>query len=89
MQDGKDVDYEGDGLPTIEEEELLECERFKNLYLFGKMLGGLVPMRTMMSKTKSDWMPSRETKYLGIGNGFMLIKFTNEMDCYYKKFDFY
>lgn len=70
-----------DDLPDIDEVELPECEKFEILYLIRKMLGESVPLKTSMSKIKFDWMSTGEVKYVDMGNGFILIKFANEMDC--------
>lgn len=72
---------EEDDLLVVDEAELPDCDRFENLYLIGKMLGDSIPLKTIMVKTKSDWVPRGEIKYVDMGNGFMLIKFANEMDC--------
>lgn len=45
------------------------------------MLGESVPLKTIISKTKSDWMPMGEIKLVDMGNGFILIKFANEIEC--------
>lgn len=52
----------------------------QNLFLIGKMLGESVSLKTIASKTKGDWMPRGEVKFVDMGNGFILIKFANEMD---------
>lgn len=44
------------------------------------MLGESVSLKTIASKTKGDWMPRGEVKFVDMGNGFILIKFANEMD---------
>lgn len=72
----------GDGdIPNIDELEVPDCEKFENLFLIGKLLGESVPLKTVASKSKADWSPSGEIKYVDMGNGFILIKFANEMDC--------
>lgn len=75
--------YEDDGLRTILKKQIFECESFENLYLIRKMLAKSIPLKTIMSKNKSDWMPSGETKYVDMDNGFTLIKFANEMNCHH------
>lgn len=45
------------------------------------MLVEAVPLKNIMAKTKSDWVPTWEIKYVDMGNCFLLIKFANEMDC--------
>lgn len=58
------MDKDEDDLPDIDKAELPECEKFENLYLIGKMLGESVPLKTIMSNTKSDWVPTDEAKYV-------------------------
>lgn len=45
------------------------------------MLGESVPLKTIISKTKSEWMATGEVKLADVDNGFILIKFANEIDC--------
>lgn len=52
-QEGSSVEE----IPDIDDEELPECDKFSSLYLFGKMLGESVPVKTITTKSKSDWMP--------------------------------
>lgn len=61
---GNEVDKDKDDLPSIDEAELLECEGSENLYLIEKMLGESIPLKTIMDKTKSNWMPLGEIKYV-------------------------
>lgn len=66
--------------------EILDCEKLENLLLIGKLLGESV-LKTISSKTRPDWMPMSKIKYADMGNGFILIKFANEMDCNHVFFD--
>lgn len=50
------------------------------------MIGESVPLKTLSSKTKADWLLTGEVIYVDMGNGFTLIKFSNEMDCNYAFF---
>lgn len=34
-----------------------------------------------MFKNKSGWMPTREIKYVDMGNGSIFIRFANEIGC--------
>lgn len=63
---------EEDDLPDIDEVQISECEKFENLFLIGKMFGESVPLKTIISKTKADWIPTREVKYVSMGNGLFL-----------------
>lgn len=72
-----------DEIPDIDEVEIPECERFENLFLIGKIIGESLPVKTLASKTKADWLLTGEVRYVDMGNGFTLIKFSNEMDCNY------
>lgn len=72
-----------DEIPDIEEVEIPECERFDNLFLIGKIIGESVPLKTLSAKTKADWLLIGEVRYVDMGNGFILIKFSNEMNCNY------
>lgn len=54
------MDKDDDDLLDIDEAALPKCEKFENLYLIGKMLGESVSLKTIMSKSKSDWMPIKE-----------------------------
>lgn len=74
-------------IPDIDEKELPDCEKFVNFFLIGKLIGESVPLKTIISKTKSDWVPTCEVKYIDMGNGFILIKSANEMDCNHVYFD--
>lgn len=76
-----------DDIPNIEELEILDCEKFENLFLIGKLLGESVSIKIIMSKTKTDWAPSVEVRYVDMGKGFILIKFMNELDCSHVFFD--
>lgn len=72
--DREDPNEVVDNLPDIYEVEILDCEKFENLFLIDKMLGESVPLKTITSKTKADWMPTGEVKFVDMGNGFILIK---------------
>lgn len=41
-------------IPDFDEKELLDCEKFENFFLIGKLIGESVPLKTIISKTKSD-----------------------------------
>lgn len=84
---GDGLNKDEDDLPDIDEVELPDCEKFENLYLIGKILRESVPLKTITSKTKLDWMPTGELKYVDMGNGLILIKFASEMDCSHVLFD--
>lgn len=73
-------------IPNIKEVEIPDWEKF-DLFLIGKLLGEFVPLKTVMSKTKADWASSGEVRYVDMRNGFILIKFMNEMDCNHVFFD--
>lgn len=60
MQDGTTADSEDESLPNINEVELYNCDKLKNLYLIRKMIGYSVPLKTIMLKSKTDWMHTRE-----------------------------
>lgn len=85
--DREDPNEVVDNLPDIYEVEILDCEKFENLFLIDKMLGESVPLKTITSKTKADWMPTGEVKFVDMGNGFILVKFANEMDYNHVFFD--
>lgn len=74
-------------LLDIDEVDLPDCEEFEILYLIGKRLGEFVPLKMIIFKTKFDWMPTCEVKLVDMGNGFILIKFANEMDYNHVFFD--
>lgn len=65
---------------NIDELEVPDCEKFENLFLIGKLLGESVPLKTIASKSKANWSPSGEIKYVDMRNGFIIIKFANEID---------
>lgn len=66
----KDKDEED--IHGTDESKFPECEKFGNLYLISKMIGEFVPSKTIVSKTKSDWIPMGKVKYVDKGNGFIL-----------------
>lgn len=81
------MEKDEEDLTNIEEGDLPDCEKFENLYLISNMLGESVPLKTIISKTKSEWMATGEVKLNDVDNGFILIKFANEMDCNHVFFD--
>lgn len=74
------MEKDEEDLSDIDEVNLSDFEKFENLYLIGKTLGEFVPLKTVISKTKFDQMPTGKLKLVDMGNGFILIKFANEMD---------
>lgn len=67
-------EIEDTDLPECEKFVSPECEKFVSLYLIGKMLGESVPIKTNTAKSKSDWMPKGEVRFVDMGNGFILVK---------------
>lgn len=53
-----------DDIPNIDEMEVPNCEKFENHFLIGKLLGESVPLKTIASKTRIDWIPSGVIKYV-------------------------
>lgn len=51
--------------------------------LIGKMLSTLLDSRTIISRTKGDWkFVKGEVEYLEMGNGWIMLKFSNPGDLY-------
>lgn len=73
MQDG--TTREDDNLPKI--------VRNLKISISLKMLGRSVPLKIITSMTRTYWLPLEEVKYVGLGNGFMIIKFANKWNVYF------
>lgn len=69
-----------DEIAIMDEQDLKDVSKFEPLYLIGKILG-----KTMLLKPLSPSAlltdKSRGSKYIGYGNRFSLIKFSNAVDC--------
>lgn len=59
-----------DEIPDIDEVGISDCERFENMFLIGKIIGQPVPLKTIVSKIKADWLLTGEIRFLDMGNGF-------------------
>ena len=78
---GTYVDNSSEELPSIDEEDWACCESFVKLFLIGKVLGELVPLKSISSKKKVEWKTSGESSFMDLGNDFFLIKFSTSEDC--------
>lgn len=54
---------------------------FYHLYLIGKILGEPIPIKFIMTKCSVGWHVAGEVSFVDMGNGFSLVKLTNELDC--------
>lgn len=53
----------------------------RKLFLFVKMLGEVVPIKLIISKCSLKRQITREENFVDIGNGYSLVKFTNQVYC--------
>lgn len=51
------------------------------MYLIGKTSREAIPIKLTMMKCTLEWKVSGEVSFVDMGNGFTLVKFSNEVDC--------
>lgn len=63
------MEYE---IPIVEEDELTNCSKFEQLYLIGKFLGKIIPLKTIITKSIAEWKVVSEVSVADTGNGYNL-----------------
>lgn len=63
-EEGNQKGTDDDEIPDIDDSNLPDCDKFVTLYLIGEMLDESVPIKTITTKSKSDWLPKGEVKFV-------------------------
>lgn len=65
----------------MDEKDLVYCKSFSKLYLIGKVMGKLVPLKSISSKMKAKWKTLGDSYFMDLGDDFFLITFSTLEDC--------
>lgn len=69
-----------DDIPVLLESNLKDMTPFYKMFLIAKYYEA-TPIKFIMVKCNLEWKVAGEVNIMDIGNGFTLIKFSNEIDC--------
>ena len=71
-----------ENLFLMNEEDLTYYESSSKLYLIGKVLEELAPLKSISSKMKIEWKLHMSLFFMDLGNGFFFNEFSIFEDCF-------